>query len=62
MFCTSSKSLAFSRAIETWAVKALSRASSSAVKGPPRLLRAWVTPMTLPFLFATGTQRMERVK
>jgi hypothetical protein len=62
MFCTSSNSLAFSSAMETCAVKALRRASSSAVNGPPRLLRAWVTPMHLPFLFTTGTQRMERVK
>ena len=62
MFWTSSNSLAFSSAIETCAVKAHSRDSSSSVNGPPRLFRTWVTPMVLPSLLITGTHRIERVK
>ena len=62
MFWTSSKSLAFSSAIATCAVKALRRDSSSAVNGPPLLFSTWVTPMILPCLLMSGTHRIERVK
>ena len=62
MACTLSKSLAFSRPMDTWAVKAFKRVSSSLVKAPPRLLSTWVTPMHLPSLLITGTHKIERVK
>ena len=44
-----------------WAVKAASRVSSLAVKRPPFLLRAWVTPMQSPDLFMIGMARMDSV-
>ena len=62
MVWTSSNSFAFSSAIETWAVNAFKRCSSSSVKAPPRLFKTWVAPITLASLLITGTHRMERVK
>ena len=59
---TSSKSFAFSRAIATCWVNALSRDSSSSVNPPPFLLRAWVHPIHFPSLLMMGTQSIERVK
>ena len=59
---TSSKSFAFSSAIDTCCVNAFNLDSSSSVNPPPTLLRACVHPIQSPSLFIIGTHKIDRVK
>ena len=57
----SSLSMAFWTVIAALLAKAASRASSSGVKTPSRLLSTWRTPRIFPSLLCMGIQRMVRV-